>query len=224
MRKPIVILAFSLLVCGCDHPAGNNPQSAIGTNTRRATPSEQELSIAPNNGSALTKLATGLEEPWPGSSVASMTMIVRETGGHPVLHCHLQNSGWEPLIVNRSDLPWKTPIFFAGTIVTSAGRTFGIAATHVAYITGPPDPFSLGPNDVLEGDIELQYLPKKARAGPPIPRGEATLLLWSYPLSIYEHEHPKNPSESDATPMPTQSISLNGITYLSKQAMDLLGE
>jgi hypothetical protein len=220
MRRPIVILAFSFVFCGCDKHAD---QQSPTDNTHKATTSAQDLSNTPENGAGLKKLATGLEQPWPGSGFASMTMTIRESGGHPVLHCRLLNSGWKPLVINKSALPWKTPIFFEGTVVTSAGRTFGIAVTSLAYITGLPDPFSLGPNDVLEGDFELKYLPKEARAGPPLPRGEATLLLWSYSLGIYGDGLPQKSSTKDAAPMPTQATSLNGITYLPTRAMDLLG-
>jgi hypothetical protein len=219
MRNPVVALAFLLVLCGCDKHAGQQP--AMGA--QKATSSEQDPGNVSANGLDLKKIATGLEQPWPGSGLAAMTMTVRESGGHPVLHCRLQNSSWKPLVVNRSALPWKTPIFFSGTIVTSAGRTFGIAATVLAYITGPPDPFSLDPNSVLEGDFELKFLPKEARAGPPLPQDEATLLLWSYSLAIYGEELTQNSSASHPTPMPTQGTSLNGITYLPKRAMELLG-
>ena len=37
----------------------------------------------------LKKLASGLEQPWPGSHAALMTMTIREAGGHTVLHCRL---------------------------------------------------------------------------------------------------------------------------------------
>lgn len=220
MRKPVVILAFSFVLCVCDTRAGQQPPI---DSTHEPTPLAQNLRNVSENGVELKNLALGLEQPWPRSGLASMTMTIRESGGHPVLHCRLQNSSWKPLIINKSALPWKTPIFIVGTIVTSAGRTFGIAATVLSYITGPPDPFSLGPNDALEGDFELKYLPKVATKGPPLPRGEATLLLWSYALGIYGDEPSQKSSATGAAQMPRQETSLNGITYLPTRAMDLLG-
>jgi len=77
-------LIFCLLfLCGCTHP-----QYA-----------------------SLKTLANGLEQPWPGSHSASMTMTVLESEGHTVLHCRLQNLSWKLLVVDRSRLPWNTPIF-----------------------------------------------------------------------------------------------------------------
>jgi hypothetical protein len=191
MQKSASLIAGLVILCGCTHDASD-----------------------------LRKLATGLEQPWPGSTLISMTMTVRESGGHPVLHCRLQNPYWKALALDRSRLPWRLPLFFVGTVVTSTGRTFAIAATHVAYISGPPDPFSIGPAEVVEGDFELKYLPKNARVGPPMPRNEDTLLLWSYGLPTYGETPPQELPKNDQRAM--QSVRLTGITFLPRRAMELL--
>lgn len=167
----------------------------------------------------LKLLASGLEQPWPGSREASMTMTVRDSGGHPVLHCRLQNSSEHAIALNRSQLPWKTPLFF-GTLVTSTGRTFAIGPGVMAYIMGEPHPFFLAPGEVVEGEFELKYLPGRLTVGPPIPRDEDTLLLWSYGLGSYGETLPRDASKYDARQM--QIVRLVGITFLPKQAMKLL--
>jgi hypothetical protein len=191
MWKSLFLIAGIAIVCGCTHDAAD-----------------------------LNKLAKGLEQPWPGSNLVSMTMTVRELGGHPVLHCWLQNPYWKAIALDRSRLPWKTPIFFTGTVVTSTGHTFAIEATHLAYLSGPADPFSIGPAEVVEGDFELKYLPKNARVGPPMPRNEDTLLLWSYGLPTYGETPPQELSKYDQKAM--QYLRLTGITFLPSRAMGLL--
>ena len=103
--------------------------------------------------------------------------------------------------------------------MTSTGRTYAIEVTDLADIIARPNPFSLGPNEVLEGDFELKNLPKKAR---PLPCGEATILLWSYSLPIHGDRLPQNSAASDATAMATQGTRLIGATYLPRRAMELL--
>ena len=173
-----------------------------------------------HDASDLKKLATALEQPWPGSNLVSMTMTVRESEGHPVLHCRLQNPYWKAIALDRSRLPWRQPIYFVGTVVTSTGRTFAIEAIAIAYLRGPPDPFSIGPAEAVEGDFELKYLPKNARVGSPIPRDEDTLLLWSYGLPTYGETPPRELSKYDQRAM--QYVTLTGITFLPRRAMELL--
>ena len=169
----------------------------------------------------LKRLASGLEEPWPGSRWASMTITVRESGGYPVLHCRLQNSFSNALALDRSRLPWKQPIFFTGTVVTSTGHTYPIGPVSVlAYIVGLPDPFSVAPSAVVEGDFDLKSLPKNPWVGPPPPRDEDTLLVWSYDLLTYGETLPRDLSTYDQRPM--QRVRLAGITFLPKEAMKLL--
>ncbi len=171
----------------------------------------------------LKRLASGLEKPWPGPRWASMTITVRESGGHPVLHCRLQNSFGKALALDRSRLPWNQPIYFTGTVVTSTGRTYPIGPVAVlAYIVGSPNPFSVAPNAVVEGDFELKYLPKNPMVGPPPPRGEDTLLVWSYDLPTYGERPPPDLSTYDEQQM--QSVRLTGITFLPKQSMRLLDQ
>jgi hypothetical protein len=171
----------------------------------------------------LKKLASSLEQPWPGSRSASMTMTVSEAGGHTVLHCRLQNLSSETLALDRSQLPWKQAIFFTGTVVTSTGRTYPIGpAGVVTYIFGEPDPFSVAPNAVVEGDFELKYLPKNPMIGPPSPRDEDTLLAWSYDLRTYGDTPPPERARHDEYERPMQSVRLFGVTFLPKQAMRLL--
>jgi hypothetical protein len=191
MQKSASLIAGLVILCGCSHDASD-----------------------------LKKLATDLEQPWPGSTLVSMTMTVRESGGHPVLHCRLQNPYWKALALDRSRLPWRLPLFFVGTVVTSTGRTFAIAATTIAYISGPPDPFLIGPAEVVEGDFELKYLPKNARVGPPMPRNQDALLLWSYGLPTYGETPPQELSKYNQKAM--QSVTLTGITFLPRRAMELL--
>lgn len=64
MKKSLALIAFLFILCGCtqEHYPG------------------------------LKTLASGLEQPWPGSGSQSMTMMVRESGGHMVLHCRLQHT------------------------------------------------------------------------------------------------------------------------------------
>jgi hypothetical protein len=170
----------------------------------------------------LKKLASALEKPWPGPRWASMTITVRESDGHQVLHCRLQNSSWNSLALDRSQLPWKQPIHFTGTVVTSTGRTYPIGPVAVlAYIVGSPDPFSLAASAVVEGDFEPKYLPKNPMVGPPPPRDEDTLLVWSYDLPTYGETPPRDLSTYDQRQM--QSVRLAGITFLPKEAMKLLG-
>jgi hypothetical protein len=150
-----------------------------------------------------------------------MTMTVRESGGHLVLHCRLKNPFWKALALDRSRLPWSQPIYFTGTVVTSTGRTFAIGPILIlAYLVGPPAPFSVAPYESVEGDFGLKSLPKNPWVGPPIPRDEDTLLLWSYDLPTYGETPPPELSKYDETPM--QKVRLAGITFLPKQAMELL--
>jgi len=194
MQKSVLLIFCFVILCGCTHDQ------------------------CPD----LKKLASAFEQPWPGPRLASMTMTVRESGGHLVLHCRLRNrnpSG-EALALDRSRLPWRQPTFFTGTIVTSTGRTFAIRPGIIAYLVGLPDPFSIATNEVVEGDFELKYLPKNPMVGPPIPRDEDTLLLWSYDLPTYGQTPPRELSTYDERQM--QRVSLAGITFLPKQAMALL--
>jgi hypothetical protein len=139
MNKSASLIVCFVILCGCTH----------------------------DHGLDLTQLATGVEQPWPGSRMASMTMMVRESGGHPVLHCRLQNPSSNALAVDRSRLPWNQPIYFIGAVVTSTGRTFAIGPVGVlAYVVGEPQPFLIAPGGVVEGDFELRYLPKNPMVGP----------------------------------------------------------
>jgi hypothetical protein len=194
MRKLAWLIVCFVILCGCTHDQYPD----------------------------LKKLASGLEQPWPGSFSVSMTMTVRESGGHTVLHCRLQNLSWKALALDRSRLPWKQPISFTGTLVTSTGRTFAIGPFGVSNIVAEPDPFSVGPNEILEGDFELKYLPTNPRVGPPIPRDEDTLLTWSYDLPTYRETASGELSRYDARQM--QSVRLVGVTFLPKQAMELLDQ
>lgn len=118
MQKSAALITCFVILCGCTH--------------------EQYP--------AFKTLATALEQSWPGSYPLSMTMTVRESGGHTVLHCRLQNTSSAALALDRSRLPWRQPIYFAGTVVTSAGHAFAIGpVTILAYIVGEPDPFLFGP-------------------------------------------------------------------------------
>jgi hypothetical protein len=193
MQKSTWLIVYFVILCGC---------------TQHQCPD-------------LKRLASGLEKPWPGPHWASMTITVRESGGHLVLHCRLQNSSGKALALDRSWLPWKQPIFFTGSVVTPTGRTYPIGPVGVlAYIVGEPDPFSFVPNAVEEGDFELKSLPKNPMVGPSPPRNEDTLLAWSYDLPTYGEAPSRDSSTYDRRQM--QSVRLAGITFLPKQAMELL--
>lgn len=106
MQKSAMLLTCLLILCGCTHDQYSN----------------------------LKKLADGLERPWPGSYPLSMTMTVRDDGGRTVLHCRLQNLSSMAIGLDRSRFPWKQPIFFLGTVVTSEGCTFAVgflASLHI---------------------------------------------------------------------------------------------
>jgi hypothetical protein len=55
--------------------------------------------------------------------------------------------------------------------------------------------------------------------GPPVPRDEDMLLLWSYELPIYGETLPQELSKYDGQ---MRSARLVGITFLSKHAIELL--
>jgi hypothetical protein len=180
-----MIFSF-LLLCGCTH------QQYTGMET----------------------LASGFEQPWPGSHSASMTMTVLDSEGHTVLHCRLRNLSSRPLVLDRSRLPWNTPMFFTGTVLTSRGRTFPIAPPLiVAQVMAMPSPISIGPHQALEGNLELKYLPKNPMAGPPIPRDVDALLMWSYDLSIYGQTRPQGSSANDERQI--QAVRVVGVTFLA---------
>ena len=169
-------------------------------------------------GPDLKSLASGLENPWPGPHRPSMTITVREPEGRLVLHCRLQNDSLKALALDQSQLPWKQSIYFTGTIVTFSGRTYPIGPVAVlAYIVASPHPVSLAPNEVLEGDFELRYLPKNPMVGPRPPQDEDTLLAWSYDLRTYPQMPLPDSSPHDL--QPTQSVRFVGITFLPKEAM-----
>jgi hypothetical protein len=195
MQKSVSLIVCSLILCGC---------------TQREYP-------------GLKQLASGLERPWPGSRSPSMTMTVRESGGHMVLHCRLQNLSSAALTFDRSRLPWNQPIFFTGNVVTSTGHAYPLGPVGIrAYIVGMPHAISLGPNGVLEGDFEVKYLLKNPMVGPPTPQGEDALFLWSYNLPTYGETLRQHESRSADTPM--QIVRLIGITFLPKQAIALLAK
>jgi hypothetical protein len=191
MRKLAPLITCFLILCGC----------------------------TTNRYPALKKLATGLEQPWPGSYPLSMTMTVSEAGGDTFLHCRLQNRSSAALALDRSRLPWKQAEFFAGAFVTPTGRTFELPVSALAYPVGAPDPFVLGPNEVLEGDFEAKFL---RWVSPKTPRNKDMLLLWSYNLLAYVETLPQKSSEHDRRQMPMHAVRLVGITFLSPQAMELL--
>lgn len=193
MKKSLALIAFLFILCGCtqEHYPG------------------------------LKTLASGLEQPWPGSGSQSMTMMVRESGGHMVLHCRLQNRSSAALALDQSRLPWRQPIFFTGTVVTSSGRTYPLGPVAVlAYIVAMPHPILIGPGGVVEGDFELKYLPQNPMVGPAIPQDEDALFLWSYSLPTYGETLPRDASRSNGTPM--QTVRLVGITFFPKQAIGQL--
>lgn len=82
--------------------------------------------------------------------------------------------------------------------------------------------YSVLRNEILEGDFELKYLPKNGKVGPPTPRDEDTLFLWSYNLPTYGETLPSKPLGHVYKQRATRSVSLSGITFLPKQAMELL--
>ena len=140
-----------------------------------------------------------------------------------VLHCRLQNRSSAALALDQSRLPWRQPIFFTGTVVTSTGRAYPLGPVAVlAYIVAMPHPISVGPNGVLEGNFELKYLPRNPMVGPPIPQDEDALFLWSYNLPTYGETMPRDVSKSNETPM--QTVRLVGITFFPKQAIRLLAK
>ena len=193
MRKTVLLIFCFLLLCGC-----TRPQYA-----------------------GMKTLASGFEQPWPGSYPASMTMTVLESEGQTVLHCRLQNLSPSPLVLDRSRLPWNTPMFFTGTVLSSRGRTFPIGPPLiVAQVMAMPFPISIGPNEVLEGNFELKYLPKNPMAGPPIPRDVDALLMWSYDLSTYGETPPRGSSANDERQK--QTVRVVGVTLLPKRAINLL--
>jgi hypothetical protein len=195
MQKSVSLIACLFILCGC---------------TQEQYP-------------GLKTLASGLEQPWPGSRSPSMTMTVRESGGHMVLHCRLQNRSSAALALDQSRLPWRQSIFFTGTVVTSTGRAYPLGPVAVlAYIVAMPHPISVGPNGVLEGNFELKYLPRNPMVGPPIPQDEDALFLWSYNLPTYGETMPRDVSKSNETPM--QTVRLVGITFFPKQAIRLLAK
>jgi hypothetical protein len=112
-------------------------------------------------------------------------------------------------------------MFFTGTILTSKGRIFPIAPPLVmAQVMAMPHPISIGPNEVLEGNFDLKYLPKNPMAGPPIPRDVDALLMWSYELSIYQPPSPRGSSANDETQMKT--VRVVGVTFLPERPINQL--
>ncbi|MBV8804692.1 MAG: hypothetical protein JO042_06585 [Sinobacteraceae bacterium] len=120
------------------------------------------------------------------------------------------------------------PIFFTGTVVTSAGSTYPIGPpTILVYPTAAPAPFLLASDAVVEGDFEFQYLPKDPMVGPQPPRDEDTLFVWSYNLRTYEETPPRDLSPRDLSAWgmrQMQHLPLVGVTFFPKQAMKLLSK
>jgi hypothetical protein len=152
-----------------------------------------------------------------------MTLTIREFGGHMVLHCRLQNRSSTAVALDQSRLPWRQPIFFTGTVVTSRGRVYPLGPVAIlAYITAMPQPILVGPNGVLEGDFELKYLPPNPTVGPSIPQDKDALFLWSYNLRTYGQTLPKESSRDAEIQM--KIVRLVGITFFPKQAIALLAK
>jgi len=162
------------------------------------------------------ELAKALEHPWPGSTPAEMTMAVRSSGGHLVLHCVVHNSSWPALQINRSVLPWVTPIFFTGTILNSRGGRFPVGPLGPgSYLIAEAEPISVAPN----GDIEISQLPKIPIIGPKPRKNEAAMLLWSYNLLVY----PDAPPQGSSAKAPAfKTVRVSGVTYMPAEAIDLL--
>jgi len=114
---------------------------------------------------SLRQISSHLEELSSDTTFASdqleMVMTLQEIGGRNVVHCRLKNRFQRPLVLNQSALPWKAPIYFHGTLVTASGYTTSIFPSVIAYIQGLPLPLSLAPNEVIEGDFETKYFPKR---------------------------------------------------------------
>ena len=195
MHKSVSLIVCLFILCGC---------------TQKQYP-------------GLKTLASGLEQPWPGSPSPSMTMTIRESGGHMVLHCRLQNRSSTAVALDQSRLPWNQPIFFTGTVVTSTGRAYPLGPVAIlAYLVAMPHPISLGPNGVLEGDFELKYLPRNPMVGPSIPQDKDALFLWSYDLRTYGQTLPRELSRD--TEMQMKIVRLVGINFFPKQAIALLAK
>jgi hypothetical protein len=193
MRESVSLIFCFLLLCGCTHPKY----------------------------AGMKALASGLEQAWPDSYPASMTMTVLESEGHTVLHCRLQNLSPRVLVLDRSRLPWNTPMFFSGTVLTSRGRAFPIAPPLImAQVMAMSAPISIAPNEVLQGNFDLKYLPKSPTAGPSIPRDVDALLMWSYDLPKYGESPARVSSGSDERQIRT--VRVVGVTYLPKRAINLL--
>jgi hypothetical protein len=61
----------------------------------------------------LERLATGLQEAWPGSTyLVQMTMTITQTADHEFVHCRLRNNSATALELDRSGLPWVAPRLF----------------------------------------------------------------------------------------------------------------
>jgi hypothetical protein len=79
----------------------------------------------------------------------------------------------------------------------------------------------------VEGDFELEYLPKNPMVGPAPPREEDTLFEWSYNLETYDEAPPRDLSPRDLSTWgmrQMQSVRLIGVTFFPKQAMKLLAK
>jgi hypothetical protein len=176
MRNAPALLMTLLTLCGCN---GHDKHVQL------ASPD-------------LERLATGLQEAWPGSTyLVQMTMTITRTAGHEFLHCRLWNTSATVLELDRSGLPWVAPGLFHVGVVTATGRV--LPRAPVLMQLGPePDSISLAPGQALEGDFDLNHLP-----GGPYPRDDDLLLLWSHGIAIGGR---------------TEGVRVTGITLLPKWA------
>jgi hypothetical protein len=148
--------------------------------------------------SEFSKLVRGLKEAWPKWTYQlEMSMFASRVNGREVLHCRLVNTSSEPVELNMSELPWKTPQIFEMAALASDGtvthRSPGIIQLEAAEVWA-----SLAPGAALEGNLEVQYLPF-----PALPRGRDLALLWSYPVTLNHRR---------------EAVPVSGVTVLSRRA------
>jgi hypothetical protein len=151
-----------------------------------------------------------------------MTIASRLTSGHLVFHCRLKNEDWRPVALDRSTLPWRQPWLFNGTFVTDTGYTSSIMNNIIADLVAWPEPFLLAPNEVIEGDIQLEQLPHQTMPTNPLPYGRESLLLWTYHLGTYGETLPPTPGRDDPPLIRQGTVKLIGVTFISSEVMSEL--
>ena len=172
MRNTAALVATVLALCGCGR---TRPETV-----------------------ALEPLARALQEEWPASTRDfRMTISVKQVTNHEVLHCRLENTSANAIELDSSALPWLTPALFQFRTVTAQGKVLPRYPPIVIQMAGLPRFVSVASGAILEGDIDLAYVPIRE-----LPRNEDLLLLWSHGLN---------------TARGAERAVLSGITLLPKR-------